>query len=167
MRKQLLVVLAVTLMIGAMPLTVVADGKKTIRKELEAAYVRIVDALKKNDPTTFEELLAPDFQVKLINGETHEREWLLNYLRNNANTFKVLKLSIKIKKLTVRGNEAIVIIEQKSSRTLSDEQGKPHQLDVGAIQQETWVKTPEGWRLRHNEELKRLYVKQDGKPVTQ
>ncbi|MFN2500265.1 MAG: hypothetical protein ABR557_14375, partial [Pyrinomonadaceae bacterium] len=77
--------------------------------------------------TTFEELLTPDFQVKLIDGQTHDREWLLNYLRNNANTFKVLKLSIKIKKLTIRGNEAIALIEQMSSRTFNDAEGKSHQ----------------------------------------
>jgi hypothetical protein len=167
MRQQSLVVLVLTLMIAATPLTVLAKGKKTIRKQLEAAYVKIVDALKKSDPITFEELLAPDFQVTLIDGQTHDREWLLNYLRNNAKTFKVLKLSIEIKELTISGNEAIALIEQKSSRTFTDAEGKPHQLDVGAIQQETWVKTAEGWKLKHNEELKRLYVKQDGKPVAQ
>ncbi len=54
MRKHSVVVLVVTLMIGVTPLTVLADGKKSIHKELEAAYVKIVDALKKSDPTTFE-----------------------------------------------------------------------------------------------------------------
>ncbi len=165
--KRLLIVLAVLLIAESVPVAVRADSKNDTRKELKAAYVRIVDALKNNDPAVFEELLAPDFQVKLINGETHDREWILNYIRNNAKAFKVLKLSIKIKKLTVSGNEAIALIEQKSSRTLNDAEGKSHRLDVGAIQQETWVKTAEGWRLRHNVELKRLYVKQDGKPITQ
>ena len=165
--KRLLIVLAVLLIAESVPVAVRADSKNDTRKELKAAYVRIVDALKNNDPAVFEELLAPDFQVKLINGETHDREWILNYIRNNAKAFKVLKLSIKIKKLTVSGNEAIALIEQKSSRTLNDAEGKSHRLDVGAIQQETWVKTAVGWRLRHNVELKRLYVKQDGKPITQ
>jgi len=165
--KRLLIVLAVLLIAESVPVAVRADSKNDTRKELKAAYVRIADALKNNDPAVFEELLAPDFQVKLINGETHDREWILNYIRNNAKAFKVLKLSIKIKKLTVSGNEAIALIEQKSSRTFNDAEGKSHRLDVGAIQQETWVKTAEGWRLRHNVELKRLYVKQDGKPITQ
>ena len=165
--KRLLIVLAVLLIAESVPVAVRADSKNDTRKELKAAYVRIADALKNNDPAVFEELLAPDFQVKLINGETHDREWILNYIRNNAKAFKVLKLSIKIKKLTVSGNEAIVLIEQKSSRTFNDAEGKSHRLDVGAIQQETWVKTAEGWWLRHNVELKRLYVTQDGKPITQ
>ncbi len=165
--KRLLIVLAVLLIAESVPVAVRADSKNDTRKELKAAYVRIVDALKNNDPAVFEELLASDFQVKLINGETHDREWILNYIRNNAKAFNVLKLSIKIKKLTVSGNEAIALIEQKSSRTSNDAEGKSHRLDVGAIQQETWVKTAEGWRLRHNVELKRLYVKQDGKPITQ
>ncbi len=166
MKKLLLVVLIALLTVGTIPSVVRADNEKIIRKELKAAYVRIVDALKKNDAAVFEELLASDFQVKLLNGETHDREWILNYIRNNAKAFKVLKLSIKIKKLTINRDEAIALIEQKSSRTFNDAQGKSHRLDVGAIQQETWVKTAEGWRLKHNEELKRLYVKQDGKPVT-
>jgi hypothetical protein len=165
--KRLLIVLAVLLIAESVPVAVRADSKNDTRKELKAAYVRIVNALKNNDPAVFEELLAPDFQVKLINGETHDREWILNYIRNNAKAFKVLNLSIKIKKLTVSGNEAIALIEQKSSRTFNDAEGKSHRLDVGVIQQETWVKAAEGWRLRHNVELKRLYVKQDGKPITQ
>ncbi len=113
MKKHLLVVLIALLTVGTIPSVVRADSKKIILKELKAAYVRIVDALKKNDAAVFEELLAPDFQVKLINGETHNREWILNYIRNNAGAFKVWKLSIKIKKLTVSGDEAIALIEQK------------------------------------------------------
>ncbi len=166
MKKLLLVVLIALLTVGTIPSVVRADNEKIIRKELKAAYIRIVDALKGNDAAVFEELLASDFQVKLLNGETHDREWILNYIRNNAKAFKVLKLSIKIKKLTINRDEAIALIEQKSSRTFNDAQGKSHRLDVGAIQQETWVKTAEGWRLKDNDELKRLSVKQDGKPVT-
>jgi hypothetical protein len=144
-----------------------ADQHENLRKELEANYARIVDGFKKNDPSIWEGYLVPDFQLKLFNGQVQNRQWVSDYVRNNAKTFKVVKLTMRIKELAVEGDEAVAIVEQESLRTFKDEQEKEHQLEVGAIQRETWTKTPDGMRLKLVQEKEVLYLRQDGKPMRQ
>jgi len=143
-----------------------ADGEKGVRKELEANYARIVKGFKNNDPSVWEGFLTPGFTLKLFSGSVQDRAWVSNYVRNNAKTFKVKRLSMRIKDLKVEGDDAEAVVEQKSSRTFSDEQGQ-HRLDVGALQRETWTRTPGGWRLKSAQEWKVLYVLRDGKPMAQ
>ncbi len=165
--KQLSVILASVLVIGLVSVPARADATKKIRKELKANYAKIVDGFRSNDTAVWEGFLVPDFQLKLFNGAVQDRKWVVDYVQNNSKTFKILKLSMKIKELTIEGDDAIAIVEQKSSRTFNDEQGKPHQLDVGALQREIWTKTSSGWRLKRVEEWKVLHLLKDGKPMTQ
>ncbi len=160
MRRPLSISLAFIVAIGL----VRADAEEKIRKELKANYAKIVKGFKKNDSAVWEGFLVADFKLKLFNGSVQDRRWVVDYVRNNAKTFKVLKLSMVIKELKVEGDEATAVVEQKSSRTFNDEQGKAHRLDVGALQRETWTKTPSGWKLKSVEEWKVLYLLKDGKP---
>jgi hypothetical protein len=135
-----------------------------VRQELEANYQAIVAGFKNNDPSVWEAFLAPDFQLRLFDGQVKDRRWVSDYVRNNAKVFKVVSLSIRVKRLTMEGDDAVAVVEQESSRTFVDGQGRPHQLDVGAVQREVWARTPQGRRLRLVEEKEVLYLKQDGKP---
>ena len=139
----------------------------SIRKELKASYALIVKGFRRNDPSVWEGFLVSDFKLKLFDGSVRDRQWVVDYVRNNAKTFKVLKLSMTIKELVIEGDDATVVVEQKSSRAFKDEQGKTHRLDVGALQRETWTKTSGGWRLKAVEEWRVLYLLKDGKPMTQ
>ena len=165
MRRALPVMLIAMLALAAVARA--GDDQASIRKELKASYAVIVKGFKKNDPSVWEGFLVSDFKLKLFDGSVRDRPWVVDYVRNNAKTFKVLKLSMKIKELLIEGEDATAVVEQKSSRAFKDEQGRPHRLDVGALQRETWTKTPVGWRLKAVEEWRVLYVLKDGKPVTQ
>lgn len=166
MRRHLFVILAYTLAIEPLSGLARADSQKSVRKELKVNYARIVKAFKNNDPSVWEGFLVPDFKLKLFNGSVQDRQWVVNYVRNNAKTFRVLKLSMTIEELSIEEQNAVAVVEQKSSRTFNDERGKSHQLDVGALQRETWTKTPSGWKLKSVEEWKVLYLLKDGKPMT-
>ena len=165
MRKALVIILSGVLAIASASVIVRADAEARVRKELKANYARIAKGFKKNDPSVWEGFLTSDFRLKLFNGSVQDHKWVVDYVRNNAKTFKVLKLSMTIRELMIEGNDATAIVEQKSSRTFT-EQGKSHRLDVGALQRETWTKTPSGWRLKSVEEWKVLYLLRDGKPMT-
>jgi len=167
MSRRLSALLAAVLALGSFPTLARADDVKRVRNELESNYTRIVEGFKKNDPEIWVSYLMPDFKLTLFNGSVQDRQWAVNYVRNNAKTFQVKTLNMLIKELTTEGNDAVAVIEQKSSREFTDEQRKPHRLDVDALQRETWTKTPSGWMLKSVQEWKVLYVLQDGKPMTQ
>ena len=164
MRKALAIILSGVLAIVSASVIVRADLEARVRKELKGNYARIVKGFKKNDPSIWEAFLTSDFKLKLFNGSVQDHKWVVDYVRNNAKTFKVLKLSMTIKELTIEGNDASAVVEQRSSRTFI-EQGESHRLDVGALQRETWTETTSGWRLKSVEEWKVLYLVKDGKPM--
>src|SRR2546428_13360771 len=101
MKKPLSVCLIAMLAIGSASVIVRADVEDNIRKELKANYAKIVKGFKRNDPAVWEGFLIPDFKLKLFSGSVQDRSWVVNYIRNNAKTFKVLKLSMVIKELKV------------------------------------------------------------------
>ena len=106
MRRPLCISLAAMLAIGPALVLVRADTEERIRKELKANYAKIVKGFKKNDPAVWEGFLVPDFKLKLFNGSVQDRQWVVGYVRNNAKTFKVLKLSMVIKELKIEGDDA-------------------------------------------------------------
>jgi hypothetical protein len=164
MTRPLYIRLAAVLIIGSASVLVRADAEEEIRKELQANYTKVVKAFKKNDPAVWEGFLVTDFKLKLFNGTVQNRQWVVRYIRNNAKAYKVLKLTMVIKELKIKGVDATAVVEQKSSRTFHDEKDTAHRLDVGALQLETWTKTPSGWKLKSVEERKVLYLLKDGKP---
>src|SRR5260370_37238630 len=138
MRRPLCISLVTMLAIGSASVLVRADVEEKIRKELKANYAKIVKGFKKNDPAAWEGFLIPDFKLKLFSGSVQDRPWVVNYVRNNAKTFKVLKLSMVIKELEIEGNDATAVVEQKSSRTFNDTQVNAHRLDTAALKLQTW-----------------------------
>ena len=167
MRRYLLIILASTSAIGLLAESARADSQRSLRKELKVNYAKIVKAFKNNDPSVWEGFLVPDFKLKLFNGSVQDRKWVVDYVRKNAKTFRVLKLNMTIQELSTEGEDATAVVKQESSRTFKDEQGQSHRLDVGALQRETWTKVPTGWMLKSVEEWKVLYLLKDGKPMTQ
>lgn len=82
----------------------------------------------------------------------------MNYVQNNAKTFHIVKLSMRIQRIEFGDGETTAIVEQKSQRTFT-ESGRPHRLDVGALQRETWKQTDGGWKLERVQEWKVLYLR--------
>jgi uncharacterized protein DUF4440 len=135
----------------------------SVRRQLDREYATIAAGFRRDDPSEWIRRLSPDFHLTLFNGAIQDRDWVVKYVRNNAKTFHVVELTMSIKDLTIAGNQAVATVEQKSSRTFADGSGQ-HRLDVGAVQLETWQRSPDGWKLKAVREKELLYVRKDGKP---
>jgi hypothetical protein len=154
-----LVVGTVVALLGLHQPGVARDRDKVVLRDLTARYERIVAGFKKDDPSEWLSQLTPDFTLTLFNGAVQDRQWVVDYVTNNAKNFHLEKLSMKIKGIEVSAGQVVARVEQISTRTSHDESGALRRLDVGAIQLETWVKTEAGWRLKHVKEHEVLYVK--------
>ena len=137
-----------------------ADGESSVRAALEREYAAIVGGLLRNDPSPWIERLGPDFRLILFNGSSQSREWAVSYVKNNANTFHVGALTMRIKTLQPAAGRWVATVEQLSSRTWSDSVG-PHRLEVGAIQLETWERRDSRWQLTSVQEKEILYLRRD------
>lgn len=138
---------------------------QSVRKQLEGEYASIAAAFKRDDPSEWIRRLSPDFRLTLFNGMVQKREWVVDYVKNNAKAFHVEQLTMMVKDLKVGPQSTVATVEQRSSRTFKDTSGQ-HRLDVGAVQLETWERSSEGWKLKAVQEKELLYLLRDGKPPT-
>lgn len=127
---------------------VVRDKSKPVRRALEEQYAKVAEAQKNKDIEALRSLRTPDFTVKMPNGETWNLEQSLNYSKRGFEQVQsIVGLSNTIESLTVNGNEAVVVVHQQWSR-MQMMKGKLRRVDTSAVQRETWVNTPEGWKLK-------------------
>ena len=153
--------LALVLMLSTVSVTGIGMpvDSKVIDKQLAAEYRQIELGFRNNDPTAWIQRLSPEFHLTLFSGQKQNREWVVDYVRNNAKTFRIRPLSMRIKSLERNDSGVTAIVEQRSIRTFTDDKGRPHRLEVGALQRETWEQNPDGWRSRAVQEWKLLYLR--------
>ena len=144
---------------------IVRDGSHPVWKEMDALYARIAEAVRKKDYDALFALYAPDFKVKVRSGETWGREQTLGFLRNGFTQVKeTIHTSNTILQLAVCGDEATATVLQQWYR-MQMAGGKLRRVETNGVQDERWVKTPEGWRRTYIEELKAGASFVDGKRV--
>jgi uncharacterized protein (UPF0147 family) len=126
---------------------VVRDKSKPVRRALEEQYTKIAEAQKNKDIEALRSLRTLDFTVNMPNGETWNLEQSLTYSKRGFEQVQsIIGLSNTIESLTVNENEAVAVVHQQWSR-MQMMKGKLRRVETSAVQRETWVNTPEGWKL--------------------
>ncbi len=145
--------------------TLVRDKSKSVRQALEAQYAKVAEAQKNKDIEAMRLLRTADFSVKTQNGETWDLEQSLNYSRRGFEQIEsVIGLSNTIESLTINGDEAVVVVHQRFSR-MQVKGGQLRKVETEARQRETWVNTPDGWKLKLIDDVRPGAWIVDGKRV--
>ncbi len=145
--------------------TVVRDKSKPVRRALEAQYALIAEAQKNKDIDALRSLRTSDFTVKMPNGETWDLETSLNYSKRGFEQVQsISSISNTIESLNVNGNEAVAVVHQQWSR-MQTMKGKLRLVETNAVQRETWVNTPDGWKLKLIDDIRPGAWIVDGKRV--
>jgi hypothetical protein len=144
---------------------IVRDKSKPVRRALEEQYAKIAEANKNKDLAAELALRTPDFSAKFPNGEIKNSEEMAGYSRVLFEQIQPpIIVSNTIETLTVRGNEAIAVVHQRFSR-MQVKAGRLRKVETEARQRETWVLTPEGWRLKFVDDVHPGAWYVDGKRV--
>jgi hypothetical protein len=168
---------------------IVRDKSKPVRRALEEMYAKIAEAQFNEDIEALRATRTPDFTVDLPNGQKWDLETSLNYSRAGFQQVEsTINLSNTIESLDVREvssdlcalpdgratapndrspapcYQAVAVVHQRWSR-MQMKAGKLRRVDTEAIQTETWVRTKDGWRLRHIGNVKPGAWYVDGKRV--
>jgi len=136
-----------------------------IRRELDARYAELEGANRRKDLDALLALRTRDYVAEMPGGQTMDYDALTGYARAMLQQVETIaKLSNTILKLSINGEEATATVFQQFSRTQM-KGGKLRNVDTSVIQDETWVRTPEGWKHRRvsNIHARRWYI--DGKRV--
>jgi hypothetical protein len=134
--------------------------------ELQTVFAARIEAYAKKDYDTLVSQISPDFSAALPNGQTLNYEQIKTYMRRNLDRFiSIESQSITIENAMVNGNEAVIDARQTVSRTQKFADGSVHNVVTSVLQQETWVKTANGWKLKSVGSEREQSTLVDGKPL--
>ena len=144
---------------------IVRDSSHPVWKAIDAQYAKLAEAMRKKDLDALFALYTPDFHAVTPTGEVWTRERSLAYQRNGmAQVKETTHISNTILRLTLCGDEATATVLQQWYRT-QWMAGKLRRVETNAVQDEHWVKTPDGWKRGNIDEVKNGAAFVDGKRV--
>jgi tetratricopeptide (TPR) repeat protein len=144
---------------------IVSDKSHPVWKAVDAQYARLAEAMRKKDVDALFALYTPDFHAVTPTGEVWTRERSLAYQRNGiAQVKETTHISNTILRLIICGDEATATVLQQWYRTQMMA-GKLRRVDTNAVQDEQWLKTPDGWKRGVINEVKNGAAFVDGKRV--
>jgi len=145
------------LLAGAVWLALAASAQaddKAVRKALEPMYAKMEQAFKKRDIKAVMALTAPGFTGK-SGKETVPAEEVQMQLGMQFAMLKVMKSAkMRIAKLTVKGDKAVVVNRYAFSGVIEPQKGTTVKMADSGITRDTWTKTAKGWRLLQLETVK-------------
>jgi Domain of unknown function (DUF4440) len=142
---------------------------RSVRRELEALYAQEARILQHGERHELKRFLldhtTDDYRLKSEGGKTLSREdTAANLEEGPMAAARFTGQEYRILKLTVKGNEAVVLFKDRTTAVIEDQQGNPHKIVNMSNTRDTWVKTPDGWKTRLTEVLSSKTLV-DGKEV--
>ncbi len=146
-------------------LVAVAAADKKTERQIRAEYAKTVQYTKQKNLEGLLRQMTPDFLYKNQRGEVLNKQMVELAMRDQFRLMRsVQKRTTTIKKMEFKGNTVAVTTEEELAFTFVDAQGKPHKAYTKASTRDTWVKTPQGWKVKMTESLKETTFI-DGKKV--
>jgi ketosteroid isomerase-like protein len=145
-----------------------AGNDKRLKKEIKALYDKQLEVGKRRDVKALMEFNTVNYSVKLLNGNELSRqqieEGMTRYFASGQ-LVRQISFTFKILEITPKGDEVIVLVEQRDKRIQIRRDGKPHEVEANVIHRDTWIKSAEGWKRKRTEEIKQTKFTVDGKRV--
>ena len=128
-----------------------SDG---VRREIEAAYARLAEAVQRRDYEAFQALRIAEFATIPPDGVPSPNERMAARARGFLAAIQPpITGTHELLELTVRGDDAIATVRQKLTRRQLVE-GTLHTVHTEVTQRETWTRTPTGWKLSFVDEVR-------------
>src|SRR6185369_7436803 len=119
-----------------------------VRTELERLYELNEKAFTRRDVDAVMALRAPDFHTVNAEGIRRDRDAMRQYTQGVINGVdRWIELTFHIDSLTVANDTAIAIVSQYLDRMGLRPDGKVHHVQTWVTQRETWITTPDGWKM--------------------
>ncbi len=145
--------------------TVLRDKSKPVRRALEAQYAKLAESIRNRDFAAFQALRTPDFSTRGFEGRHQTSEQMAARARDLLERIQPpIEVSFTIGIINLRGNEAVATIRQRFSR-MQTVAGQLRKVETSVTQDETWVQTDEGYRLKFVENERDLMWFVDGKRI--
>lgn len=163
-----LIALSLLMMLAAMfmPVSPARADEKELRKEFEAIYAKVDEAIKNKDVKALTAMLADDFTSKEEDGKILDREQSIAAVTQSMAAIKeVHSVATKIDSLKESNGQVAVEYTQTVKATINGPDGNTHEIVATQKGRDTWVRTDRDWMIKQGENLSNT-VTVDGKPVS-
>jgi ketosteroid isomerase-like protein len=129
-----------------------APDLATVRREIEAWYDENTAAFLAEDVDAIMALRTEDFHTVAPDGAVRSRAEMEQYTVGFLNGVeRWIDMEFELDSLTVSGDLARAVVHQHLVRMALRPDNQVHHVETWATQNETWRRTPEGWRLHRVE----------------
>lgn len=136
-----------------------------VRREIELWYDENTRAFRAEDVDAIMALRTGDFHTVTPDGRVQDRAAMEQYTIGFLNGIeRWISLSFDIDSLELSGDLARAVVRQHLVRMALRPDGRVHHVETWATQNETWRKTPDGWKLYRVDEVRDLRRLVDGQP---
>jgi len=126
----------------------VHDESKPVRKELDRQYARLAEAIRNKDFHAFQALHTADFTGIDAQGRKQFPQQMADRARLFLQRIRPpIRASFAIEAIALDGGDARATVRQSISR-MQKVAGEFRKVETSSTQDETWTKTPEGWKLK-------------------
>lgn len=141
-------------LIAILCLACASTDRARIQSEIRAQYDRLERAYAERDADTILKLRAPNFETFGPNGQHDDSSRMAEYTRQWFATNKPpIEVHFTLTSFDIRSqNEVAVMTVQRASR-YQERDGKLRHVKHEVTQRETWVRTPQGWRIRKVDQI--------------
>ena len=118
------------------------------------------------DPDRVMRLRHPGFHTITPDGTVSTREQMYERTRKFIDRIERFEsLSETIDSLTVIGDTAHAIVDQRTVRQQRLDDGRLHEVRTSVVQRESWIKIKDGWLLWRVDQIQDGSILIDGKPM--
>jgi hypothetical protein len=142
------------------------DSAAVVSKELAARYRENQAGFTARDPDRVMRLRHPAFHTITEDGIVSTRERMYQRTRDFiARIERFDSLSETITALTLNGDTAHAVVDQRTVRQQRLQDGALHEVRTSVVQRESWIRSPEGWLLWRVDSIQPGVTLVDGKPL--
>ncbi len=143
-------------------LSAMAPAQEDLKALFNARYSELTQAMQAKDAAAVARVVAPDYQMTDIRGDTHDAAGLVTlFERLGGGAAGGAQRKSEVLSAAITGTSAAVQnkVDTQSTRTGPD--GQPHQMGLIVISDDSWVLIDGAWRLKSSVQ-KDLTVMRDG-----
>lgn len=161
MKRALMFILAVACVAVAS-----ADNPQAVKKQLQANYNAISQAVKNNKVDKLGSMLTDDYTAVQKNGQSLTKQQVMTEFKGLASQLRNTKWVRTVKSVALSGNQAVAIVDGNFSGQITDPRdNKTHSLSQVATSKDTWIKKG-GKYLLQKSEVQKNTMTMDGKAMT-
>ena len=138
-------------------------GSSNFKTYMQGMIPKVAHAFETSDVAFFEKISTPDFTENHV-GQVMTKAQAMQMMRQQAMRTESVRIKMKLLSAAAHGNTGTATISGTVSVVLKGDPKKSHTMTADVWEQQTWVKSGNGWKIKSIDKSSESHVTLDGKP---